>query len=1383
MARKGPFKDLKWGKLNKGKSKKIQRSLSNRYRTSLMSQLKQNVAESATPKNKPSGPFKAIVLRVDNNCPGPGAHPGHDGAPNASAGTSFLNAWYKEILAVDPPELIKMKVRIPTLHASIPEPEKYGCDCSPGMHQYWINMHPTFYASSQDIEMPECGDMVVVSVDSNSDAGQGGGGVVISTVVTRENDGGIQKGGACPPSEIAAGAEANAASTAEGAEGDAVGGDDVSNTSTSPINAGDMSWDELADKINDSEYNPPFVPARNEDGTPSYMFTPYDRKGVFITAEALGSRTMGSPLAAIKKALWADIGYVCIEALWQGPPKGGTSAKPLTRKTNINLLREYVRAFRIAGLNVYLWGHPWPGKAEQFSDYITSTAVDLGASGVVMFPGWGFLSRGNKGKYSPQAKYLTRRLMREAKRLDLQLGFTNNWIPDEQYTVGNSGISVKYKDSFPYACFTDVDWTICQVLSANGGSNISINTYGHTEYPITVAPSTVEAAGDYGRLGDRPEPMMGGGSEPYYAKFEIEVGSSDGENALGEKDFIGALEDYVSFGFKNIIPAFGALGHNYHDYGVDGRKPPKRMQQELEFLAPPGEPAIVGGFSEQDGDGNQAGGFGLGDGDASVYWDEGYFGKKYIRNPDDFLEVTDDSHTAEIRQAVMWWDWLSLEETSQCWKSSKWRIVKNFDRYSPLAVDRSAEGAAQADQSFSAYSQEVQNAIGAIEAYNRIADRDPHLTKSSAQQYLKKVKAAPSLYSFGGISSMKDINDLGQAASTVARSAATEMGYDAIGTGTTDPLGEPSSVEPSTTDIADLGAILGSDPTEQPASTEGGSSMTAGLQAYPAFSYINFDDPINPNMGGRSWSSSGYRGGWAPTHYYEPNDAQACPGKRGNSGARSGTIKYVVIHTTAGYRNSAGGEEFQSPCKTGSTQYGINKGGWVFQFAKESDVCWQAGVGADYGPPNSQTGPRARGEASSAFDKLRFRENSQGVGIEIQGVPKEEANAKGTWYSDQVYENLAYLVANICARNGIPVNRDHIYGHDEITISRSDPGTMLQAYHGDGSATPFNQGGGIDYPFDGDPGGGDGYPGTGWQINSYSPGTDGQPTFDWTRFMDLVKGFFDGAGMPTPPAQAWEGGSAGGGGGGSGAAAAGAPITCGPAGASGGSGGGGGAGGPASDVYQIGQVPDVTPETAVAAGAFTADPNYREQYWGPIPGRERLVAADISSLPDGPNITVDYLNSPYNGSAGPTKVILGRPVAYDVAPFFYAMVMAAKADGINFVLNSAWRTSPGYGGGGSGAGAWVGSTGQQTLYDKNCSGGSCSPPTARPGTSRHQKAVAFDINDTTRVGSNIFEWLSKNAEAFGFYRTVRSERWHWVFDPTANKYTSVSADHSSWPNG
>ena len=64
----------------------------------------------------------------------------------------------------------------------------------------------------------------------------------------------------------------------------------------------------------------------------------------------------------------------------------------------------------------------------------------------------------------------------------------------------------------------------------------------------------------------------------------------------------------------------------------------------------------------------------------------------------------------------------------------------------------------------------------------------------------------------------------------------------------------------------------------------------------------------------------------------------------------------------------------------------------------------------------------------------------------------------------------------------------------------------------------------------------------------------------------------------------------------------------------------------------------------------------------------------------------------------------------------------------------------------------------------------------------HQLGVAVDIANTTPVGSAVFEWLSKNAESFGFYRSVSSERWHWVLDPAKNKYAKIPSDHSSWVN-
>ena len=51
------------------------------------------------------------------------------------------------------------------------------------------------------------------------------------------------------------------------------------------------------------------------------------------------------------------------------------------------------------------------------------------------------------------------------------------------------------------------------------------------------------------------------------------------------------------------------------------------------------------------------------------------------------------------------------------------------------------------------------------------------------------------------------------------------------------------------------------------------------------------------------------------------------------------------------------------------------------------------------------------------------------------------------------------------------------------------------------------------------------------------------------------------------------------------------------------------------------------------------------------------------------------------------------------------------------------------------------------------------PPTARPGTSKHELGLAIDFsNCTPQLGC--FSWLSGNASRFGMYN-LPSESWHW----------------------
>ena len=102
------------------------------------------------------------------------------------------------------------------------------------------------------------------------------------------------------------------------------------------------------------------------------------------------------------------------------------------------------------------------------------------------------------------------------------------------------------------------------------------------------------------------------------------------------------------------------------------------------------------------------------------------------------------------------------------------------------------------------------------------------------------------------------------------------------------------------------------------------------------------------------------------------------------------------------------------------------------------------------------------------------------------------------------------------------------------------------------------------------------------------------------------------------------------------------------------------------------------------------------------------------------------------------------------------LLAAAKADGIYFT-----------------GGGYRSSAGQVSLRRAHCGSSSfaiyqarassCSPPTARPGFSQHERGLAIDFavggRGLTR-GSAGYRWLRGNAGRFGL-RNLPSEPWHW----------------------
>lgn len=59
--------------------------------------------------------------------------------------------------------------------------------------------------------------------------------------------------------------------------------------------------------------------------------------------------------------------------------------------------------------------------------------------------------------------------------------------------------------------------------------------------------------------------------------------------------------------------------------------------------------------------------------------------------------------------------------------------------------------------------------------------------------------------------------------------------------------------------------------------------------------------------------------------------------------------------------------------------------------------------------------------------------------------------------------------------------------------------------------------------------------------------------------------------------------------------------------------------------------------------------------------------------------------------------------------------------------------------------------------------GSCSPPTARPGTSNHERGLAIDFDRCSSRGTACYQWLAAHAAEFGL-QNLPSESWHWSHD-------------------
>lgn len=135
-------------------------------------------------------------------------------------------------------------------------------------------------------------------------------------------------------------------------------------------------------------------------------------------------------------------------------------------------------------------------------------------------------------------------------------------------------------------------------------------------------------------------------------------------------------------------------------------------------------------------------------------------------------------------------------------------------------------------------------------------------------------------------------------------------------------------------------------------------------------------------------------------------------------------IRTIVIHDTEG--SYAGAiSSFQDPTRDASANYVIRSSdGQVTQMVPDRDIAWHAG---------------------------NYYVNMHSIGIEHEGVAIKGAS----WYSEQLYEASAALVAYLAARFHIPLDRGHIVGHDQVpgptpqeqTAQHWDPGPFWDWSH------------------------------------------------------------------------------------------------------------------------------------------------------------------------------------------------------------------------------------------------------------------------------------------------------------------------------------------------
>ncbi len=174
----------------------------------------------------------------------------------------------------------------------------------------------------------------------------------------------------------------------------------------------------------------------------------------------------------------------------------------------------------------------------------------------------------------------------------------------------------------------------------------------------------------------------------------------------------------------------------------------------------------------------------------------------------------------------------------------------------------------------------------------------------------------------------------------------------------------------------------------------------------------------------------------APAEVAGPDypDAAWVAAHSGNYTASSRESTYavdrVIIHVTQGsYAGTI--SWFQNPNAKVSAHYVVkSSNGAVTQMVRDKDIAWHAG---------------------------NWNYNTRSIGIEHEGWVSDPS-----WFTDAMYRSSAALTRHICDKYGIPKDRAHIIGHNQVPgATHTDPGphwnwTTYMNYVTGGGATPWS---------------------------------------------------------------------------------------------------------------------------------------------------------------------------------------------------------------------------------------------------------------------------------------------------------------------------------------